>query len=171
MKLNVQTDYSLRLLMFLATKEGGTATIQEASSRMGLSQTHMMRVAAKLVAKGFLASSRGRLGGISLAKDASAITVEHVIRAVEPDFALVECFAKSKNFCSIEPACLLKGVLSSALEAFFSELRTVNLAQLTQRNHAELTAIFRLDDPSWQPIAGRVRTTMASRRSAASGAH
>jgi len=147
MRLNSQTDFALRLLMYLAAKPGGAATIQEASGRMGLSQTHMMRVAAKLVSCGFITSSRGRLGGITLAKDASLITVEDVIRAVEPDFALVGCFGRGERPCSIEPGCLLKGALSSALEAFFAELRNINLHQLTQPNQKYLSQIFGWDDP------------------------
>src|SRR5579862_2331702 len=147
MRLNGQTDFSLRLLIYLATKNGGPATIQEVSSRMGLSQTHMMRVAAKLVANGLLLSSRGRQGGISLGRDASEITVEEVVRKMEPDFALVQCMEPLGGECLIEPACLLKGVLSSALAAFFSELKGVTIAQLIQPKRAHLSQILRLDIP------------------------
>ena len=153
MRLNVQTDLSLRLLMFLASREGGPVTIQESSSRLRASQTHLMRVAAKLAAKGLLRTSRGRLGGISLARDASAITVEQVVRAMEPDFALVECFGAHGNGCPIEPGCLLKGALYAALQAFFAELRAVSLAQLTEPNREELLTIFRLDGLSAEPYA------------------
>ncbi len=162
MKLNAQTDFSLRLLMYLAAKEGGTATIQEVSSRLGLSQSHMMRVAAKLTAKGFVASTRGRLGGISLAKEPIDITVEDVLLAMEPDFALVACFGSAKDSCTIEPGCLLKAALSSAMEAFFSELRSVSLQQLTQPNRIHLSKIFRLDavSESTRPGGMNLRSTI-----------
>lgn len=158
MRLNAQTDYSLRMLIYLATKGEGGATIQEISTRMGLSQTHMMRVAAKLAANGLVTSTRGRQGGISLGRVADEITVLDVVLAMEPDFALVQCFDKSKDACSIEPACLLKGVLSSALEAFFAELRGVTLLQITQSARVQLIQLMGLGEADGRrAAAGGVR--------------
>ncbi|HVT12780.1 MAG TPA: Rrf2 family transcriptional regulator [Fimbriimonadaceae bacterium] len=151
MRLNLQTDLALRMLIYLSVKQGAPATIQEITQKMGLSQTHMMRVAAKLASHGLVASNRGRNGGISLSRDASEITVEEVVRAIEPDFALVQCFDDSRERCVIEPACLLNGVLQSALDAFFTELRSVTLAQLTVPNRYRLRQALRLAEPDESP--------------------
>lgn len=148
MRLNAQTDYSLRILMYLAAKGGEGATIQEIATKLGLSQTHLMRVAAKLAANGLVLSTRGRSGGLVLGMDARRISVEDVVRAIEPDFALVECLGVSDRRCSIEPACRLKGVLAGAVAAFFAELRAVTLADLTHSNRARLADIFWLAAPS-----------------------
>ncbi|MDR3690772.1 MAG: Rrf2 family transcriptional regulator [Fimbriimonas sp.] len=151
MRLNAQTDFSLRILMYLASKPGGTATIQEISTRLQLSQTHLMRVAAKLVSVGFVKSQRGRIGGIGLALPASEITVEAVIRAMEPDFRLVECFGPQEKGCTIERGCALKGALSNALAAFFAALHDVTLEQLTEPHRAALIALFDLNGPAFVP--------------------
>lgn len=147
MRLNAQTDFSLRILMYLAAKGGEGATIQEIATKLGLSQTHLMRIAAKLAGTSLVVSTRGRAGGLALGMDPSRITVEDVVRAIEPDFALVECLAASGGDCSIEPACRLKGVLVSALDAFFAELRAVTLADLTFPNRKRLADIFWLAPP------------------------
>jgi len=146
MRLNLQTDLSLRMLIYLAAKRDSSATIQEITQSMGLSQTHMMRVAAKLASRGLVASSRGRAGGLSLGKDASEITVEDVVRAIEPDFALVQCLDQSEERCVIEPGCLLKDALLDALDAFFAELRSVTIAQLTQPCRPQLLQLLRIDE-------------------------
>lgn len=142
MRLNAQTDYSLRILMYLAVKQGGPATIQEVATKLGLSQAHLMKIAARLASKGLVNAARGRVGGLSLSRDPSLISVEQVVTAIEPDFALVQCFQTPG--CSIEPACLLKGTLDSALRAFLAELRAVSLADLTRPNRVSLSEIFRL---------------------------
>lgn len=148
MRLNAQTDYSLRIMMYLAAKDGETATIREIAAKLGLSHAHMMRIAAKLAGKGLVAAMRGRSGGLTLARAPHLITVEEVVVAIEPDFALTECFQpKPHKTCSIEPACLLRGALSDALGAFFRELRAVSLADLTQTNRLDLADIFRLEEP------------------------
>ncbi|HWA83168.1 MAG TPA: Rrf2 family transcriptional regulator [Fimbriimonadaceae bacterium] len=148
MRLNLQTDLALRMLIYLSAKQGIPATIQEITQKMGLSQTHMMRVAAKLASHGLVSSNRGRRGGLLLGKDASEISVEEVVRAIEPDFALVQCFDRAREKCVIEPACLLNGALQNALDAFFAELRSVSLAQLTVPNRFPLLQALRLAEPA-----------------------
>ncbi|HVT12471.1 MAG TPA: Rrf2 family transcriptional regulator [Fimbriimonadaceae bacterium] len=169
MRLNAQTDFSLRIMMFLAAKPGRSATIPEISAKLDLSKDYTMRIVAKLVAKGLVASTRGRAGGVALALEPSSITVADVVTAIEPDFALVDCFdAQRRKGCSVEPACLLKGVLSSALGAFMSELRAFSLADLTQPNQIRLAEIFRLNDPT-HPIKCRVRQSSTAKRQAPIG--
>lgn len=169
MKLNAQTDFSLRIMMYLSAKGGESATIREVSTKLGLSQAHMMRIVAKLASNGLINAARGRSGGLTLGRDASLITVEDVVVAIEPDFALVQCFQTSQlKSCSIEPACLLKGVLSSALKAFLAELRAVSLADLSQPNRVSLTEVFRLDNVA-HPIKRRVRKDAAMKVRARAG--
>jgi Rrf2 family nitric oxide-sensitive transcriptional repressor len=145
MRLNAQTDFSLRIMMYLAAKSGQPATVQEVATKLKLSQAHTMRIVAKLASCGLIASTRGRSGGVHLGRGAGLITVEQVVKAIEPDFKLVHCF-EEENGCSVEPACVLKNVLSSALEAFFADLRAVTLADLTEPNRSSLAEIFHLED-------------------------
>lgn len=130
MRFTAQTDYGLRLLMYVRANGARRVTIQEIASALDLSQTHLMRIAANLVASGFLASSRGRAGGLKLAKDPGSITVGDVVRALEPDFGLAECFAPRQGACRLAPACRLKGVLERATDAFFAELDRATLQDL-----------------------------------------
>lgn len=147
MRLNAQTDFSLRIMMYLSAKRGRPATIREVATKLGLSQAHLMRIAAKLASKGLVHAARGRTGGLTLGRDANQITVEDVVTAIEPEFALVQCFQPNQaRNCSIEPACLLKNVFASALRAFLAELRAVSVADLTQPNQVHLTEVFRLDE-------------------------
>lgn len=172
MRLNAQTDFSLRIMMYLSAKDGESATIREVSTKLALSQAHLMRIVAKLASKGLINAARGRSGGLTLGRDASLITVEDVVAAIEPDFALVHCFQTSQpQTCSIEPACLLKGALTSALRAFLAELRAVSLADLTRPNRVNLAEVFRLNDAA-PPIKCHVREEPSmTRRIPTGGAH
>ncbi len=168
MRLNAQTDYSLRLMMFLASTGGRAATIREISSKLGLSQTHMMRIAARLASKGLVNAARGRSGGLALGRAASLISVDDIVDAIEPDFALVHCLqTPQKHSCTIEQACALKGVLSSAVRAFRAELRSVSLADVTQADQLKLVTLFQLDDPG--PLRERRARRAAEAAQSASG--
>lgn len=136
MRLTVFTDYGLRLLMYVALKTDGRATIQEVADAYGISKNHLMKVAYDLGRHGFLETVRGRGGGLRLARAPDKIGLGDAIRRMEEDFALVECFAPETNNCGITGPCRLKGVLREALDAYLAVLDRYTLADLTGHNSA-----------------------------------
>lgn len=136
MRLNLQSDYALRLLMQLATNTGSLCTIANVATCNGISKTHLMKVANTLARAGFVEAIRGRSGGLRLAHDADVIAIGDVVRATENDFALVECLRAGKSKCLVTPACRLKGVLEEASEAFMAVLDAYTIADLVRRNPA-----------------------------------
>ena len=132
MRLTNFSDYALRLMMYAAARRDGLVTIEETAVLYRLSRAHLMKVANQLTRAGFLKATRGRNGGLSLAKKPEKIRLGDVIRATEPDFALVECF-ESGNQCLITPRCRLRGVLHEAMGAFMRVLDGHTLADLLLR--------------------------------------
>lgn len=155
MRLNAQTDFGLRVLMLLSTKTDCTVTIQESAQILRLSQPHLMKVCARLTAGGFVASARGRNGGLALAKPASQISVEEVVRYMEPDFGLVECFRESETRCSILPACVLNEALTEALEAFFQHLRHISIQDLVSSRGSEMKELLAIG--AWSARSPKLR--------------
>ncbi|RTL91949.1 MAG: Rrf2 family transcriptional regulator [Hyphomicrobiales bacterium] len=132
MRLTDFSDYSLRVLLYAAARDGQLITIEETSKVYGISRTHLMKVANQLTRAGFLRAVRGRSGGLTLAKTPAQIRLGDVLRTTEPDFALVECF-RSENRCLITPRCRLRGALKEALAAFVGTLDRYTLADLLLR--------------------------------------
>jgi Rrf2 family nitric oxide-sensitive transcriptional repressor len=115
--------------MYAATRGDRLITIEETADVYGISRAHLMKVANHLTRAGFLKATRGRTGGLALAKRPDKIRLGDVVRATEPDLALVECFTAG-NECLITPRCRLKGVLKEALVAFVGTLDRYTLADL-----------------------------------------
>ncbi|MGX7594797.1 RrF2 family transcriptional regulator [Planococcus plakortidis] len=131
MRLTMYTDYSLRVLIYLGTKEDGKlTTIQEISDAYHISKNHLMKVTFELGKAGFIETVRGRGGGIRLAVRPENINVGTVVRRMEEDFHLVECFSSETNTCPISPICGLRGVLGKALHAYLAVLDEYNLQDL-----------------------------------------
>jgi Rrf2 family nitric oxide-sensitive transcriptional repressor len=128
MHLTQYSDYSLRVLLYLSQMPKEQATIAEISEFYQISKNHLVKVVHSLVQLGFVISSRGKGGGIKLAKNPGEITVGEVVRKTEPNFCLVKCFNEKTNRCVITDVCRLKGILSQGLEAFFSVLDKYTLA-------------------------------------------
>jgi Rrf2 family nitric oxide-sensitive transcriptional repressor len=136
MRLTVYTDYALRLLMYLALKEDGCATISEVAQAYGISKSHLMKVAHQLGVAGYIGTVRGKGGGLRLGKAAQEIGLGEVVRYAEPDMALVPCFAPVNAFCPIVPSCVLRGALEEAREAFLRVLDAYTLADLVRPGSA-----------------------------------
>ncbi len=129
MRLTNFSDYALRVLMYAAARNDRLITIDETAGVYGISRAHLMKVANQLTRAGYLKAVRGRAGGLALAKRPEKIRLGDVIRATEPGFDLVECFA-SGNQCLITPRCRLRGALKEALGAFIETLDRYTLADL-----------------------------------------
>jgi len=132
MRLTQWTDYALRVLMYCAThkQRESAPTIAEIAEAHGISRSHLMKVVMELSAKGWLSTTRGRGGGLRLVQDPSQIVIGEVVRQMEEDFRLVECFNPDSNTCRIYGLCRLKGTLQGALKAYMQVLDGVSLADL-----------------------------------------
>ena len=125
MKLTRYTDYALRVLLYLGARPERLCSISEMSRAYAISQNHLMKVVHDLGKAGFVASVRGRLGGMRLARPPGEIVIGSVVRHTEDGFDLVDC-----GGCIIAPACGLTGVLREALAAFMAVLDGYTLEDL-----------------------------------------
>ena len=133
MKLTKFSDYSLRLLIYLAVHRDRVVSIREVSRAYGVSPHIIVKAVQLLVEEGVVASVRGRQGGLRLDRSPSEINVGRILRRTEPDLDLVECFSLATNTCPIAPACGLKGVLMDARKAFLAVLDAHTLADFLPR--------------------------------------
>lgn len=137
------TDFSLRVLIYLGTKEKNElSTIQAISDAYGISKNHLMKVTHELGKLGYIETIRGRGGGIRLAKEPEEIIIGHVVRKTEDDFHLVECFDCKTNTCVISPVCGLKGALNRALFAYLKVLDEYTLADFLHQKHQLANLLF-----------------------------
>ena len=130
MRLSRFSDYALRTLMYLACTPEKPTSVGQLSRIHDISFHHLAKTARALAARGWVETRRGRSGGLRLAVSPKTLTVGKVIRELEPNLALVECFDPLEDRCRISSACALKHALSRALDSFFTELDAVTLADL-----------------------------------------
>jgi Rrf2 family nitric oxide-sensitive transcriptional repressor len=129
MKLTRFTDYSLRVLIYLGLQGEQRVTIRESSEAYKISRNHLMKVVSMLTRMGYLDARRGPGGGIALARPPDEINLADVIRAMEDDMNLVECFCDGGD-CIISPVCQLKKVLAQALNTYLGTLEDYTLKDL-----------------------------------------
>ena len=129
MRLTTMTDYALRLLMYVAQQPDRLCTISEVAQAYAISEAHLMKVTHQLGLQGWIETVRGKGGGMRPAHAPRDINLGAVVRGIEPDFALVECFS-TDNQCVLTGQCRLAGVLGGALQEFMAHLDGFSLADL-----------------------------------------
>jgi Rrf2 family nitric oxide-sensitive transcriptional repressor len=141
MKLTAFTDYSLRVLIYLATEPDRRATIAEISAAFDIKANHLTKVVHHLAKCGWVATVRGKGGGLVLARPAGEICVGRVVRDTEGLAQPAECFSDEQSHCAIVRSCRLKGVLAEAVDAFHAVLDRYTLADIT-RNREMLAQVL-----------------------------
>jgi Rrf2 family transcriptional regulator, nitric oxide-sensitive transcriptional repressor len=148
MRLTVHTDYSLRLLIYLAAgRPDRLTTVDEVAVAYGISRDHVAKVAHRLGLEGYVATVRGRSGGLRLAHAPEAINIGALVRQVEPDLAVVPCMAPLNAPCRIGQCCVLRQAMQRARGAFLETLDEYSLADFV-RPRAALAAALGLPPPA-----------------------
>lgn len=130
MRLTLQTDYALRALLYLAAagEQGGTA--HGIADSYGISRNHLAKVLQKLRGLGYLTATRGRNGGVRLARPAADIRVGAVVRQTEDSLAPVECLDPATNTCPLIGVCGLERSLGEAMDAYLAVLDRYTIADV-----------------------------------------
>ena len=142
MKLTSFTDYSLRVLIYLAAQPGQRATIAQIAAAFDVSENHLVKVVHFLGKQGWLANVRGKGGGLELGEAPEKIVVGRVVRETEGKAVVAECFGESGGDCHIAPNCRLRGVLGEAVAAFYEVLDRYTLADLVNNRHQLARMLF-----------------------------
>lgn len=122
MKLTSFTDFGLRALILLADRKGEILSAAAIADHFHVSRHHMAKVLQELAAAGYVEGIRGAQGGVRLARDPREIRIGDVVRRLDREEALVDCFREGWNDCALLPRCRLKGMLAGAKQGFLREL-------------------------------------------------
>ena len=140
MQLNRFTDLGLRVLMYLSHREGEQpVTISEIAERFAVSRNHLVKVVHFMGVQGWLNNSRGKGGGLALARSPEHYQLGTVIRTLEGNAPLIDC---AEPPCALRQDCRLKSALDVGLQAFFATLDGYNLRDIVASPTGE--AIIRL---------------------------
>lgn len=145
MRLTTRTNLAIRALMYCAVHDDRITRSAEIAKACNSSANHLAQVVNTLHAHGYLNATRGRLGGVGLARSARSINIGEVFRLFEADVPFTECFQLETNTCPLVPACRLRSAIRRALDAFYHEMELVTLEDLVKGN-IQLEEVFQVAD-------------------------
>ncbi|NQZ51712.1 MAG: Rrf2 family transcriptional regulator [Moritella sp.] len=127
-KITTYTDFGIRTLMYLSTlPKGQRSSSAEVAEVYQASRNHIAKVIAHLSSLNYIESSRGKNGGIWLAKSASEINIGQLVRALENNLKGVD---NNTQDSELVPTYQLKNLLQTGIDAFLKTLDQYSLADL-----------------------------------------
>ncbi len=142
MQLNRFTDLGIRVLMYLGSIEGPSVTIARLAEDLQVSKNHLVKVVHFMAQQQWLLTSRGKSGGIALAKRPEDYAIGNVVRVLEQNSVngerLINC---QQPPCVLLPACGLPFILQQALEQFYQFLNQYNLADVVTQPVASILPV------------------------------
>ena len=130
MRLTKQTSYAIRILIQCAIAGERHVRAADIARQDGITEYNVAKIVPILVRGGFIATSRGRSGGLKLARPAAEIGIGDVLRATETTHVEAECTGGTSLPCGIKRAAPINRLLGEALQAFISVLDKHTLADL-----------------------------------------
>ncbi|MDP7547035.1 MAG: Rrf2 family transcriptional regulator [Alphaproteobacteria bacterium] len=138
MHLTRFSEYSLRVLIYLAPDQERLVTIGEIATAYGISHQHLVKVVHNLARHGYVHTVRGKGGGVRLAKPLESVNVGELVRKTEANLNVVDC---EGTFCPIRQGCQLLTIFEEARDSFLGVLDRYTLDFLVS-NKGDLDRLF-----------------------------
>lgn len=135
MQLTRFSDFGLRVLMYLSQHDRAQpVTIAEIATQFNVPHNHLVKVVNKLGKLGWVATLRGRGGGLRLAAPPDQLRLGMVLRGLEGSTELIHC---DDPPCVLSGHCILKRALDAGLQAFYRQMDEYTLADVCAHRTGE----------------------------------
>lgn len=153
MKISAQEEYGLRCLVQLANlNQGETLTLPQIADLEGISVANAGKLMWLLNKAGFVNSTRGTKGGYLLARPASEVFLNEIIKVLDEDVLSTHC----ENYTGVLDTCVHKG--DCGIRPVIVGLHEIVENALSQISLAQLVGSERSVDEMFHQIQGIHRT-------------
>ncbi len=129
MKLSTKSRYGLNAMYHLALNEGEVMTLKELSQRTLVTQPYLEKVMGMLRKGKLVKTTRGIMGGYTLAKKPNEITIGQILRILEKDLAFSDC---AKTGACANKSCPNKSIFKIIYDNLNKVLDEITLQQMVE---------------------------------------
>lgn len=131
LRISRRTDYAVRMMIAVARAPHGTfIPTPQIGAQQGIPQPFLAKVAGDLKRGGLILTAPGRSGGVSLTRPATAITLRHIVEAVEGPIVLNAALVQADESHSAHRTDPVQSTWQHIQQVLESELDAVTLAAL-----------------------------------------
>lgn len=137
MHFSKTSEYAIRILTYLDRHHETSHSVNELHQRLGLPYKYLTGLVTRLVKEGLIHASRGREGGIRLAKSAEEIHLSDILNAVGEPLESDRCILGFAS-CDASNPCVLHAQWAGPKKEIDTMLRTTTLAILSAQPDTKL---------------------------------
>ena len=142
MRLTTKGRFAVTAMIDLALREhSGPVALAAISARQQISLSYLEQLFGKLRRGSLVESVRGPGGGYNLARDASAVSVADIVRAVEEPIDSTQCGGREN--CQENHRCMTHDLWEELNTAVYGFLSGVTLSQLVERQRTRTVSVVR----------------------------
>ncbi|GAA0123097.1 MAG: Rrf2 family transcriptional regulator [Clostridium argentinense] len=136
MGLTQETDYALRVILYLSKLEKGTiVSANTISEKENIPLRFLLKLLRKLREAKIVESYMGINGGYALNKDPEEISLKDVIEAIEGPIYLNRCLYEPKKCNFKGPSnCAIHGALFSVQKKLVEDLSRINFKEIMKEH-------------------------------------
>lgn len=128
MGVNRATDAALRVLLALAATIERRASVRDLATELNVPRHHLAKVVQSLAREGWVATSVGRAGGVTITASGLTATAGDVVRTLEGSAPVIDCYALECPL--LARGCRLPRLFADAQRAFLATLDDKTIEQL-----------------------------------------
>lgn len=133
MRLSTKSRYGTRAVLDIALQEKTVIPLKDIAKRQQVSLSYLEHLVTPLIIGSILRSSRGREGGISLAKPPAEIKISEIIQILEGQTVTVDC-VKNSSVCERSEFCVARDLWVEVNEAMDKVLQSTTIADLVEKH-------------------------------------
>lgn len=139
MRLTTKGRYAVTAMLDLAIHyDQGPITLADISQRQGISLSYLEQLFSRLRKKDLVISARGPGGGYRLSREAAAIAVADVVKAIDEKVDATRCGGLAN--CQDDQPCLTHELWSELSRQIYDFLSGISLADLVERRAVQEVA-------------------------------
>jgi Rrf2 family nitric oxide-sensitive transcriptional repressor len=138
-QLNVTTDYSIRIILCLASKDGIVSS-REISEKMAIPQKYVLKIMRTFTKAGIVKRYSGAYGGFELIKR-KGLTLYDIMLLVEPTMRINRCM-EDDCYCSRNavPFCPVRKVYTALQAQIDAALSAVTIEDLVRPDGPDMVS-------------------------------
>ena len=139
MDITRRTDYAIRLIAALMNNDDTPLSVREAAEHEDVPYAFARSIQHDLALNGFIRSTRGAHGGMTLAKDPETLTLLELVEAVQGKVSVSVC-TNSPGYCDRDEYCHFHEVWEGANQLLRDYLSSTTIKDLLEGKPAYLTS-------------------------------
>lgn len=130
MQLSKFTDYTFRVLIYMAKHQEELCTVEQLANQLEVSEHHLKKVIHRLAKTDYLISIKGRAGGLKLGLSPEQVNLGDIIRITENNLNIVSCLNGDEVCSFMNGKCKFKNIIYDSLEKFIEEFGKYTLQDI-----------------------------------------